>query len=372
MSGRGTMGMRTSRITPDGSLNMSDQELIFGWMKAYYVGDEVDGDLMVVNRNFPTEYYSKINMLGNFTARGIYADNGIIRSYITPDYANRTEITPTDLRIIKNGAAVATYGDDVNIGGTRLSAAGLDLGISKLQPERLILYSPGEEYLEGIRLLTGSVEAPSYVHSIDFLESGIPTFVISSSAPEFTPLAGLNPTNGLILESGAGIHINSDAVLLSDIAGLELPTGVGVRIADGLVSLDEDGYTTPAVTATPSDNVQKSDVTPHTITETVYTQKSTVTVPPEFKGAENGFRVIWEVQNVIGDSAKSKIYINGVAVGVEKIGAGTHSDDIGSISAGDTIEIWAYVTAGDESTITTNDICADLAPYIVPISPSWT
>jgi hypothetical protein len=133
-----------------------------------------------------------------------------------------------------------------------------------------------------------------------------------------------------------------------------------------------NGVRCTAVVAGPSDVVRRTDVGPYSITATGYTVLATAIVPEQYKGPENSFRVKWTVANVTGDSAKTKIYVNGSPVGAEKTGAGAHSEDITAISASDTIEIWGYVGAGDESALSSIQICADHAIYMIPVDPTWS
>ena len=108
---------------------------------------------------------------------------------------------------------------------------------------------------------------------------------------------------------------------------------------------------------------------PKSVDNTVYTKLLSIIIPDPVAGLNNSLRLKWTVENETGDSCTSQIYVNGVAVGVEKVGAGDHNDDLAGLKAGDTLELWGKVGAGDKSNITAYGINGELSAYVVPVNP---
>lgn len=136
--------------------------------------------------------------------------------------------------------------------------------------------------------------------------------------------------------------------------------------SDGVIAGQLQAY---LVTASASDTELNADTPAAAITGTTYAKVYTLTVPEEIVSTST-LRVKWTIANVTGDSCKSKVYINGVAESSEKVGAGSYESDR-TVEAGDTIEVWGYVTDGDESTLSDVSICGTLSAVIEAVNPTW-
>jgi len=393
MSSRGTMGLRTSRLLADGLLELGEYALQLGTLKQQY--DETLEAIKTIS-NLTDAYSSTspmgfklFNSAGNL---GMELDSNILQLKGAVEGTADAGAMLDSLGFIKiegaGGNVVALSAVDSLEPYIEMSCplGGNKPWISLKEEAGIIIFSAYPTHMEhasgfyvdgdiiehgGIGLEMGysylvhpGIGLVASNAGLNFTLNGGPiALTIDPSGLSFTGAptvldSPLTIGSGLDL-SDLGISINSDNGYL-----------YGDRIGCTNFSADADGISSSAVISVVSDAVQKTDSSTVQIYENTYTPKISITVPANFKGSENGFRVKWTISNIAGDSARTKIYVNGVAVGVEKIGAGTHSDDIGSISAGDTIEIWGYTNAGDVSEINPTTICGDLSPYLYAPSPS--
>lgn len=127
---------------------------------------------------------------------------------------------------------------------------------------------------------------------------------------------------------------------------------VGVANALTVGDAMQAGVDQKFMTVAASDNVLKAgDATEHTTQSTTYAQICVVgTVPAEAQGAANSVRITWDMKiNWVTETGKTKVYVNGVAVGAEKTVTGdanwhAQTDDISNLKAGDIISIWGNIT----------------------------
>ena len=103
-----------------------------------------------------------------------------------------------------------------------------------------------------------------------------------------------------------------------------------------------------------------------------YAKIGQIVLSSEFKTSENALRVSYTASLIDAATCHTRIYVNGVAAGSEHVDAGTFSDDITDLTAGDTVEIWGY-TDGSAAQIDEVSPRGILRPYTTPkTAPSWT
>jgi len=125
-----------------------------------------------------------------------------------------------------------------------------------------------------------------------------------------------------------------------------------------------------------SDTLEKSSDATTTSTSDTYELKKTETYnpTPTYCIAESELRVKFDLEGTsTAGSAFGRIYINGVAVGIERevVGAGwtTFSEDFPGIAIGDTIELWQKRSSSDTSYAKNFRIYADIKSSFT--QPSW-
>ena len=113
---------------------------------------------------------------------------------------------------------------------------------------------------------------------------------------------------------------------------------------------------------TASDTVLNSNPSAVLTVSAVYEKCKSVSVVQEVYPVCT-LRVKWTVVFAAGANHWSKVYVNGVAVGVEQVGLGAFSDDISltDFTINDTIEIWGKTSGG----INIQDmfVCGTASPF---------
>lgn len=370
MSSRGTQGMRASRVRADGPLDHLTQPSKWGnyWVRSPL--PDTTNELLV-----------GIGTYGGLWQRilSIIQDTGeYILKLGTSDEADTTTLKPTAIDTGK--ITLLSGGCQAEVSGTGATISTFtqqDAELGGLWPEKGFKFTGALNIRDDGEL--GPMHEAPYGACIYVDPATGDTYIGSNFYHDGTNFRLINDGIAMCIWHRNGVSrtqiMKSSEGLAGDVASFGNGNMYAYTVKSATYILADtyiQGYLRNThVSSSASDDELNAATPDAAITGTTYAQIYTVTLPDEFQTATNAIRLKWTVANVTGDTCKSKAYVNGVAIGTEKTGAGSFSEDLSSLEAGDNIEIWAYVTDGDESTLTAVSQCGTLSAVIEAVNPTW-